>query len=128
MSILDNKFDCYYGVIKSKAASIYNHHEKQEFLKVVYENFYKSYNPLGADIYTPSEIVRFMIESVDFLVDKHFGKLLCDSGVNILDPATGTGTFVTELIEYLPNNKFEYKYQNEIFVMRLQFCLITLRI
>ncbi|WP_287519924.1 type ISP restriction/modification enzyme [Okeania sp. SIO2C2] len=35
----------YYGVIKRKAASIYNHHEKQKFLKVVYENFYKSYNP-----------------------------------------------------------------------------------
>ncbi|WP_287277585.1 MULTISPECIES: hypothetical protein [unclassified Okeania] len=62
-------------MIKRKAASIYNHHEKQEFLKVVYENFYKSYNPLGADrlgiVYTPSEIVRFMIESVDYLVDKH---------------------------------------------------------
>ena len=109
----------YYGVIKRKAASIYNHREKQEFLKVVYENFYKSYNPLGADrlgiVYTPSEIVRFMIESVDYLVDKHFGKLLCDSGVEILDPATGTGTFVTELIEYLPKNKLEYKYQQEIF-------------
>ncbi|MEB3342239.1 type ISP restriction/modification enzyme [Okeania sp.] len=109
----------YYGVIKSKAASIYNHHEKQEFLKVVYENFYKSYNPLGADrlgiVYTPTEIVRFMIESVDYLVDKHFGKLLCDEGVKILDPATGTGTFITELIEYLPENKLEYKYQHEIF-------------
>ncbi|MGB3508723.1 MAG: type ISP restriction/modification enzyme [Microcoleaceae cyanobacterium] len=109
----------YYGVIKRKAASIYNHHEKQEFLKVVYENFYKSYNPLGADrlgiVYTPSEIVKFMIESVDYLVDKHFGKLLCDSGVKILDPATGTGTFVTELIEYLPKNKLKYKYQNEIY-------------
>ncbi len=109
----------YYGVIKSKAASIYNHHEKQEFLKVVYENFYKSYNPLGADrlgiVYTPSEIVRFMIESVDYLVHKHFGKLLCDSEVEILDPATGTGTFVTELIEYLPKNKLKDKYQNEIF-------------
>ncbi len=109
----------YYGVIKRKAASIYNHHEKQEFLKVVYENFYKSYNPLGADrlgiVYTPTEIVRFMIESVDYLVDKHFGKLLCDEGVKILDPAIGTGTFVTELIEYLPKKKLEYKYKNEIF-------------
>nr|WP_246844502.1 type ISP restriction/modification enzyme [Hydrocoleum sp. CS-953] len=86
---------------------------------MVYENFYKSYNPLGADrlgiVYTPSEIVRFMIESVDYLVHKHFGKLLCDKGVKILDPATGTGTFVTELIEYLPKNELEYKYKNEIF-------------
>ncbi len=108
----------YYGVIRRTAASIYNHHEKQKFLKAIYENFYKAYNPKAADrlgiVYTPNEIVRFMIESVDYLVHKHFGKLLCDSGVEILDPATGTGTFVTELIEYLPKDKLKYKYQNEI--------------
>jgi predicted helicase len=108
----------YYAVIRRTAASISNHHEKQKFLKAVYENFYKAYNPKAADrlgiVYTPNEIVRFMIESVDYLTHKHFGKLLADSGVHILDPATGTGTFVTELIEYLPNNKLKYKYQNEI--------------
>ena len=56
-----------------------------------------------------------MIESVDYLADKNFGKLLCDSGVKILEIATGTSTFVTDLIEYLPKNKLEYKYQNNIF-------------
>ncbi len=55
-----------------------------------------------------------MIESVDYLVHKHFGKLLADSGVEILDPATGTGTFVTELIEYLPKDKLRYKYKYEM--------------
>ena len=55
-----------------------------------------------------------MIESADYLTHKHFGKLLADPGVEILDPATGTGTFITELIEYLPANKLEYKYKNEI--------------
>ncbi|ACK65713.1 adenine specific DNA methyltransferase [Rippkaea orientalis PCC 8801] len=108
----------YYAVIRRTAASIYNHQEKQKFLKSVYENFYKAYNPKAADrlgiVYTPNEIVRFMIESVDYLVHKHFGKLLCDPGVEILDPATGTGTFITELIEYLPKDKLKYKYQNEI--------------
>ena len=108
----------YYAVIRRTAASIYNHQEKQKFLKAVYENFYKAYNPKAADrlgiVYTPSEIVKFMIESVDYLTHKHFGKLLADSGVEILDPATGTGTFITELIEYLPKDKLAYKYQNEI--------------
>lgn len=56
-----------------------------------------------------------MIESVDYLADQNFGKLLCDSGVKILEPATGISTFMTELIEYLPKNKLEYKYQNNIF-------------
>ncbi len=65
-------------------------------------------------VYTPNEIVRFMIESVDYLVHKHFGKLLADPGVEILDPATGTGTFITELIEYLPKDKLRYKYKHEM--------------
>ncbi|WP_017296177.1 type ISP restriction/modification enzyme [Geminocystis herdmanii] len=113
----------YYKAIKSKASQINNHHEKQKFLKAIYENFYKAYNPLSADrlgiVYTPNEIVRFMIESTDFLLHKHFNKLLIDKNVEILDPATGTGTFITELIEYLPINSqncdaLRYKYQHEI--------------
>ena len=96
----------YYDVIKIAASNIVDHHEKQKFLKVLYENFYKVYNPKAADrlgvVYTPNEIVNFMIESVDFLLDKHFGKTLSDNNVVILDPATGTGTFITSLIDYMP--------------------------
>ncbi|MGB3493668.1 MAG: type ISP restriction/modification enzyme [Elainellaceae cyanobacterium] len=108
----------YYAVIRRKSENIVNHHEKQKFLKAIYENFYKAYNPKAADrlgiVYTPNEIVRFMIESTDYLVHKHFGKLLSDPGVEILDPCTGTGTYVTELIEYLPADKLEHKYKHEI--------------
>lgn len=108
----------YYAVIRRKSENIANHHEKQKFLKALYENFYKAYNPKAADrlgiVYTPNEIVRFMIESTDYLVHKHFGKLLADSGVEILDPCTGTGTYITELIEYLPADKLEHKYKHEI--------------
>ena len=109
----------YYVVIRRKASSIYDHHEKQKFLKVIYENFYKIYNPHAADrlgiVYTPNEIVKFMIESVDFLLDKHFKQLLADPNVEILDPATGTGTFITELIDYLPKDKLKHKYKNDIY-------------
>ncbi|OGN76487.1 MAG: DNA methyltransferase [Chloroflexi bacterium GWB2_49_20] len=108
----------YYETINAKASQISDHHEKQKFLKALYESFYKAYNPKAADrlgiVYTPDEIVRFMIESADHLVDKHFGKTLGDKGVEILDPATGTGTFITELIEYLPSQQLEYKYEHEI--------------
>ena len=55
-----------------------------------------------------------MIESADHLVHEHFGKLLSDEGVEILDPCTGTGTYITELIEYLPAHKLEHKYKHEI--------------
>jgi predicted helicase len=108
----------YYAAIKAAASGIGNHHEKQKFLKALYEDFYKAYNPKHADrlgiVYTPNEIVQFMIQSTDFLVHRHFGKLLADKDVEILDPATGTGTFVTELIEYLPAAKLEHKYKHEI--------------
>ncbi|MGE0087065.1 MAG: type ISP restriction/modification enzyme [Desulfococcaceae bacterium] len=110
--------DCYYKAIRAEAARIENHHEKQKFLKVIYENFYKAYNPKGADrlgiVYTPNEIVKFMIESTDWLLEKHFGKSLADRDVEILDPATGTGTFITDIIEYIPKQYLEYKYRNEI--------------
>ncbi|QSV68423.1 MAG: N-6 DNA methylase [Aphanizomenon flos-aquae DEX188] len=108
----------YYAVIRRTAANIVNHQEKQKFLKALYENFYKAYNPKAADrlgiVYTPNEIVRFMIESTDFLVHKHFGKLLADKEVEILDPATGTGTFITELIDFLPTHSLQHKYKHEI--------------
>jgi predicted helicase len=108
----------YSQAINAAAAGIADHHEKQKFLKVVYETFYKSYNPKAADrlgvVYTPNEIVNFMIESTDYLLNKHFGKFLEDKGVEILDPATGTGTFVCDIIDYIRKEKLEYKYKNEI--------------
>ena len=115
---IEDRIDPYYETINARAAQISDHHEKQKFLKALYEKFYKAYNPKAADrlgvIYTPDEIVRFMIEGADHLVDKYFGKTLGDPYVEILDPATGTGTFITELIEYLPPNQLTAKYENEI--------------
>ncbi|MFD1467588.1 type ISP restriction/modification enzyme [Hymenobacter caeli] len=109
----------FFDVINAQASGIASHKEKQKFLKVVYENFYRAYNPKGADrlgiVYTPNEVVRFMIESTDFLTEKHFDKLLGDKGVEILDPATGTGTFITELLEYLPKKTLAHKYAHELY-------------
>lgn len=110
----------YYTAIHANAAQITSHTEKQTFLKVIYENFYKVYNPDAADrlgvVYTPNEIVRFMIEGTDWLCEKHFGKRLIDEGVEILDPATGTGTYICELIEYFRGQpaKLRRKYTEEL--------------
>ncbi|MGV8922495.1 MAG: Eco57I restriction-modification methylase domain-containing protein, partial [Thermomonas sp.] len=112
--------EVYYAAIRSAAARIVNHHEKQTFLKVVYENFYKVYNPKAADrlgvVYTPGEIVRFMIESADWLCEHHFKRNLIDRDVEILDPAVGTGTFITELIEHFRGQpaKLKHKYAEEL--------------
>ncbi len=113
-----NSIRPYYNTIKARANEMVSHHEKQKFLKIIYENFYKAYNPAGADrlgiVYTPNEIVKFMLEGTDYLLEKHFNKTLSDKGIEILDPCTGTGTYITELIEHIPPHKLQYKYENEI--------------
>ena len=108
----------YYGAITKAATGIADYGEKQNFLKAIYEDFYKTYNPAAADrlgvVYTPNEIVDFIIRGADYLLQKHFGRGLVDENVQILDPATGTGTFITNLIEYLPADRLEHKYLNEM--------------
>ena len=113
-----DRLRAYYGAIGNAANNIPDYAEKQQFLKAIYEDFYKTYNPAAADrlgvVYTPNEIVDFIIRGTDHLLQKHFGRTLADENVQILDPATGTGTFITSLIDYLPADRLEYKYRNEI--------------
>jgi predicted helicase len=110
----------YYNAIRTTAHQIATHTEKQTFLKVIYEGFYKVYNRKAADrlgvVYTPHEIVKFMVESTDWLCQKHFGKSLIDRDVQILDPATGTGTFICELLEHFrgQKDKLAHKYKEEL--------------
>ena len=108
----------YYGAITSTASFISDYQEKQQFIKAIYEDFYKAYNPAAADrlgvVYTPNEVVDFIIRGTDYLLQKHFGRTLADDNVQILDPATGTGTFITNLINYLPADRLQHKYDHEI--------------
>jgi predicted helicase len=113
--------DPYYKTIYATAQMIESHAEKQAFLKTIYENFYKIYDPHRADrlgvVYTPNEIVRFMIEGADWLCREHFGRGLADEGVDILDPATGTGTFVCELLSFMQGiepQRLHRKYTREL--------------
>ncbi len=114
-----DRLRAYYGAIGRAADEIAEYAEKQQFLKAVYEDFYKAYNPAAADrlgvVYTPNEVVDFIIRGADYLLHKHFGRGLADDNVQILDPATGTGTFVTGLIDYLPLDRLEHKYRREIY-------------
>ncbi|MDR0327767.1 MAG: N-6 DNA methylase, partial [Planctomycetaceae bacterium] len=108
----------YYDALVAAASRVARHHEKQQILKVIYEAFYRSYNPAAADrlgiIYTPEEIVQFMVRTTDDLLYKHFDCLLEHENVEILDPCSGTGTFVCALINHIRNIRLEQKYRNEI--------------
>ena len=55
-----------------------------------------------------------MVENTDYLLYKHFNRFLSDKNVEILDPATGTGTFICDIIDYIHKNELDYKYKNEI--------------
>jgi len=117
------QIQAFYSIIHTNAVKIKDYHDKQAFLKMIYENFYKIYNPKAADkmgvVYTPHEIVKFQIESVDYLLEKHFNKTLANEGIKILDPCVGTGTYICDLIDYLPPHRLEYKYKQDIYCNEL---------
>ena len=112
----------YVDPITNYGNNIIDLNERQLFLKNVYQKFYNSYNKKIADrfgiVYTPNEIVKFIVKSTDDILKKHFDKNLSDKGVQILDPATGTGTFLTEIIQQIYDSSdyesLKYKYENEI--------------
>ena len=83
----------YYGAIGRAADTIAGYAEKQQFLKAIYEDFYKAYNPAAADrlgvVYTPNEVVDFIIRGTDHLLQKHFGRRLSDKKVQSPRPSHG---------------------------------------
>lgn len=103
MSLL-KRLEPYFAAIRQAAANTVTSQEKQTFLKQVYEDFYTAYNPKNADklgiVYTPQEAVRFIISGCDWLAREHFDKFLIDKDLDILDPCTGTGTFIVDLLDF----------------------------
>jgi predicted helicase len=98
--------DRFYVAIEQAAAVLEDFSEKQHFLNTVYERFFQGYSVKVADthgiVYTPQEIVDFMCASVAEVLEKEFGKTLGSPDVNILDPCTGTGNFIVNLIRRVP--------------------------
>lgn len=107
-----------YTTLELIAESLTETDDKQEFLKNLYATFYKKYDPVKATkdgiVYTPKQAVGFMTRSVEVLLKKHFGKTVSDCGVHVLDPATGTGTFMVEILRAITPAKLDFKYTNEL--------------
>ena len=112
-----NKF---YESVKINVGSIDNLEGKQTVIKNLYEKFFKGAFPktvgkLGI-VYTPIECVDFIIRSVNCILKSEFGTSLTEKNVHILDPFTGTGTFITRLMQLgvIKKEDFERKYRKEI--------------
>lgn len=95
--------DKFYASVRQRAAGIDNAEGKQKIIYELYETFFKTAFKKMADrlgiVYTPVQAVDFIIQSADHVLRHEFGKGLSDEGVHILDPFTGTGTFMVRLIQ-----------------------------
>ena len=93
----------FYESVRLRAAGIDNAEGKQKIVNELYEKFFKTAFPRAAEslgiVYTPVEIVDFIIRSVEHLLGEEFGASISDAGVHVLDPFTGTGTFIVRLLE-----------------------------
>ncbi|MGD9493605.1 MAG: DEAD/DEAH box helicase [Bacteroidales bacterium] len=110
----------FYDSVKMRAEGIDNAEGKQRIIIELYDKFFKTAFPKMVEqlgiVYTPVECVDFIIHSVNDVLKKEFDRSLSDENIHILDPFTGTGTFITRLIQsgLIAKEDLERKYKNEI--------------
>jgi len=112
-----NKF---YESVRMRAADIDNAAGKQRIIIELYDKFFKTAFPKMVEklgiVYTPVELVDFIIHSVNDVLKQEFDRSLSDENIHILDPFTGTGTFITRLLQsgLIGKKDLERKYHKEI--------------
>jgi predicted helicase len=114
------ELESFYASVRRRASGINSAEGKQKIIVELYDKFFKNAfkklsEKLGI-VYTPVEVVDFIIHSVNDILQKEFGETLGSKGVHIIDPFTGTGTFVTRLLQsgLIGAEELEHKYKNEI--------------
>jgi predicted helicase len=127
--------DRFYRAIEGAARLLPDFSEKQHFLNTVYERFFQGYSVKLADtmgiVYTSQEIVNFMCASVSEVLEKEFGKSLSSPAVFIIDPCTGTGNFIVNLLRRMPGRDLPRMYREQLFaneVMLLPYYIASLNI
>lgn len=110
----------FYESVRMRAAGISDLKAKQKIILELYDKFFKNAFPKMTErlgiVYTPVEVVDFIIHSVNDILKSEFGQTLGSKGVHIIDPFTGTGTFITRLLQsgLIGKDELAYKFQNEI--------------
>jgi predicted helicase len=93
----------FYDSIRDRVRYAKSDKSRQDIIRNLYDTFFQSAFPKMSDrlgiVYTPVEVVDFILRSADVALKEHFGKNLGDEGVQILDPFTGTGTFIVRLLQ-----------------------------
>ncbi|WP_025770327.1 type ISP restriction/modification enzyme [Thioalkalivibrio sp. HK1] len=111
----------FYDSVRSRAAGIDNAIGRQEVIIDLFENFFEIAFPRVARsfgiAYTPIKIVDFVLASADYALRSEFGRSLSDEGVHIIDPFTGTGSFINRLIQnsdLIKDKDLERKFNHEL--------------
>ena len=103
LEIENETLDKFYDSVKKRASGIDNAEGKQRIIIELYDKFFKTAFPKMVEqlgiVYTPVEVVDFIIHSVNDVLQNEFNKTVSDENVHILDPFTGTGTFITRLLQ-----------------------------
>lgn len=110
----------FYDSVRNRAHGITDPQAKQRLIVELYDKFFRNAFPRTTEklgiVYTPVEIVDFILHSVNEMLQEHFGQTLGSKGVHIMDPFTGTGTFITRLLQsgLIAPEELEHKYRHEI--------------
>ena len=129
VSLLDEKSDPedlkklenFYKSVQQRAEGIDNAEGKQKVVVELYDSFFRNAFPLTVEklgiVYTPVPVVDFILHSAEYVLNKEFGRSISDEKVNVIDPFTGTGTFITRLLQsgIIKPEDLERKYKHEIF-------------
>jgi len=129
--------DKFYASVQMRAEGIDNAEGKQKIVVELYDKFFRNAFPKMTErlgiVYTPVEVVDFIIHSINDLLLQEFNQTLGSEGVHIIDPFTGTGTFITRLLqsgliskEQLPNKYKSEIHANEIILLAYYIAAINI--
>jgi predicted helicase len=110
----------FYASVRLRASGIDTAEARQRIIVELYDKFFRTAFPRMAErlgiVYTPVEVVDFILRSADWALRQEFGVGLTDSGVHVLDPFTGTGTFIVRLLQsgLIHEKDLERKFAGEL--------------
>ncbi|MHB1756822.1 MAG: DEAD/DEAH box helicase [Leptospirillum sp.] len=120
LEVETKELEGFYEDVRERASGIDNAEGRQRIVVELYDKFFKTAFPRMAErlgiVYTPIEVVDFIIRSADEALRDHFGVGLTDRNVHILDPFTGTGTFLVRILQngLIRPEDLPRKYQDEL--------------
>ena len=121
------EFKTFYSDVEYDIRLIKTPEERQEFIKKIYDSFLRGADKKGANkhgvVYTPIEIVDFIIHSINHVLKTSFNTSFADpnTSIKVLDPFTGAGTFIARLLEagIIPHDKLYENYKHNIYANEL---------